>query len=520
MILQRALLLSTALSLVACGRAAEESDFSFAGVGSNPDEIEPAPQLYGGLVELDWIEFAGGTLPLGLVGLVSFDPTGPTAGNDVAPPYSVVYGSAFIMDSDVPATDVGLGNFARPPSKVGNCNTIYNPSGGISGVADVGSEIDLSTADGTSGFTMGRRPLHYPPDVQELFPYYLELGAWREAPRYGYSAPNEADQDISKMTKEVVSRPNFPFGELTYLSFPGAIPPEVATFSAIPYPSSAASNSGDLVHQIPTRPEGFMMSWTGPQYSGDGIEIGSGATSTCLQFQAHDTAPTLAKECLSLQEPAEPSEGQYPRGQVYTAPWDTDDGISFAWVPTAADAQVDESLSISVRFLGPLNPDNEDLIEPIIPIDPTSSAQSAWDRAIDSNDIPAGAEIPEGRRPALPCDDDSDIEWVFNDNLEQGDGYLSSLQGSPFQNVVEVTCTLDDASGSFTLTEDILAEAMTYARQHDVQGAIFYVNRSTRTPLDLPPVRDYVGKKHDTSPVLVVSNAVQLGRFWVDADGI
>ena len=97
---------------------------------------------------------------------------------------------------------------------------------------------------------------------------------------------------------------------------------------------------------------------------------------------------------------------------------------------------------------------------------------------------------------------------------------LSSLQGSPFRNVAEVTCNLDDAAGTFTLSEEILADALAYARQHDAKGAIFYINRSTRTPLDLPPVRDYVGKKHETGPVLVVSNAVQIGRFWVGSDGI
>ena len=283
-----------------------------------------------------------------------------------------------------------------------------------------------------------------------------------------------------------------------------------------PYPSAAASEG--YAHVLPNRPEGVMMSWDGPQYSGDGIEIGTGATSTCLQFQAHDKPPTSADDCLSLQEMPEPVEGQYPRGQVYTAPWDTSDGITFDWVPSSND--VDEVLSISVRFLGPVDTDNEDLNEGIVSIEPNSSAIGAWDRAIAGGTIPEGAEIPTGRRPALACDEDEDIDWVFDDDLMQGGEYLSSLQGSPFRNVAEVTCNLDDAAGTFTLSEEILADALAYARQHDAKGAIFYINRSTRTPLDLPPVRDYVGKKHETGPVLVVSNAVQIGRFWVGSDGI
>jgi hypothetical protein len=324
------------------------------------------------------------------------------------------------------------------------------------------------------------------------------------------------------MTQEVISRPNFPFGELTYLSFPGAIPPVEATFSSIPYPSSAASE--DYVHQFPSRPQGVMMSWSGPHYSGDGIEIGSGEVSTCLQFQAHTKSPTSAKDCLSLETPGEPAEDQYPRGQVYTPPWLTDSGVTFNWVPSSTDESgeilVDETLSISVRFLGPVDTDNEDLNEGVILVEPNSSAASAWDRAISSGLIPEGAEIPTGRRPALACDEADEIQWLFDDDLLQGGDYLSSLQGSPFRNVAEVTCTLDDAAGTFTLSPDLLEDALAYARQHGAMGAIFYVNRSTRTPLELPPVRDYIGKKHETGPVLVVSNAVQLGRFWVGPDGI
>lgn len=512
--LPSALLMSAVL--LGCGREAEETDYAFAGVGNNPDEIEPEATMYGGLIALDWIEFAGGTLPLGLVGLVSFTPTQPDAVTTFEPPYAVVYGSAFIMDADVPAADVGLGSFMRPPAKVGDCYTIYEPAGGLSGVTDVGNHIDMSTADGSSGFTMGRRPLHYPPDTQELFPYYLELSAWRSTPRYGYTAPDQYNQDLSKMSQEVLTRPNFPFGELTYISFPGAIPPAEASFSSIPYPSTATGT--DYIHQLPNRPEGFMMSWSGPQYSGDGIEIGSGDISTCLQFQAHSTAPTTAKDCAVLQDLGEPVEDQYPRGQVYTPPWETSEGVTFSWTPVSTE--VDETLSISVRFLGPVDEDNEDLVEGVIQVDPNNSAQAAWNRAITDNVIPDGAEIPDGRRPALPCDDADDIDWLFDDDLMQGGDYLSSLQGSPFRNVVEVTCNIDNASGEFVLSEEILADALSYARQHDAKGAIFYVNRSTRTPLDMPPVRDYVGKKHDTSKVLVVSNAVQLGRFWVGSDGI
>ena len=76
----------------------------------------------------------------------------------------------------------------------------------------------------------------------------------------------------------------------------------------------------------------------------------------------------------------------------------------------AATNDVDETLSISIRFLGPVDTDNEDLNEGVIPIEPNSSAEDAWDRAISEGTIPEGAEITDGRRTALPCDDDDDVD--------------------------------------------------------------------------------------------------------------
>ena len=47
-------------------------------------------------------------------------------------------------------------------------------------------------------------------------------------------------------------------------------------------------------------------------------------------------------------------------------------------------------------------------------------------------------------------------------------------------------------------------------------GALFYFNRSTRTAVKTPPVRDAYGQRRDIQPILVVSNAVQIGRMWIE----
>ena len=54
------------LLLAGCGRDLTPSDIKTVGVGLTPDEIGPEAEPYGGLVELDWVDFAGGQLPVAL----------------------------------------------------------------------------------------------------------------------------------------------------------------------------------------------------------------------------------------------------------------------------------------------------------------------------------------------------------------------------------------------------------------------------------------------------------------------
>jgi hypothetical protein len=199
---------------------------------------------------------------------------------------------------------------------------------------------------------------------------------------------------------------------------------------------------------------------------------------------------------------------------MYTGPWDTADGkVTVEWIPRPSSSN--ETVSISVRFLGPLDETDDSLVEEVVTVSKTPQAEEAWERAIRNNEIPEGTECPEeGHRSALPCDED--IDFVFDEKYRKGDGYISSLQGNPLKNLTEVTCSVDDASGYFEITNEVLADAMKYAKQHGAKGAIFYVNRSTKTELEIPDVRDRIGNRRVTSELLVTSNAVQIGRFWVD----
>ena len=504
--------------LAGCGRDATKTDYKMAGVGLNPEDISATPELYGGFASYDYVEFAGAALPLGLTGLLSFDGIGPAAAN-FAPPYAMVLGTGFVFLENTPAPDALFGSFGVPPEQVGRCHTVYSPTSYLSGLADVGMEMDFTTSDG-SGFTIGRRPLFYPPDVSQVFPYYTDLSVYRETPRYWRNPGEEGPESLQNWEKTVASRGNYPFGQPTTFSFPGAIPDDSANFGSIPMPyTSETETSGINYHFLPNLPLGVMLSWEGPLYSGDGLELSSGGGvvseggvsehSRCLTFQGPEN-PESPVDCVGDFELEEPIGEEYPRGQMYTAPWDTTDGVTVSWLPSASS--IGETFSISVRFLGKVDEKGRGFVNEVVSIDKNLQIESSWDNSVAAGLIPASTCPDKGYRPALPCDDN--VEFLFDESLRKDDGYISSLQGDPTVTLAEVTCNVDQTQGSFVISNDILRDALTYAKQHNAQGAIFYVSRTTKTEANIPDAMDSVGNKRDLNPMLLSSNAVQVGRFW------
>ena len=517
-----------ALLLTGCGRETTPTGYKLAGVGGNPEEIAAVPTEYSGLISYDWIELSGAALPLELLGLGAIDGVAPDSGMPFQPPYAVVSSSALIMDGNFPATDVLFGNLGVAPTAEGRCHTIYEPASHVSGLADVGSAISIQNADGSAGVELGRRPLAYPPDVQDISPSYHSVEPYRSVDRTHRIATDGLVQELSEMELGVLSQKNFPFGEQMYVSFPGALPPAEATFSSIPVPLQ----DSDVPHVLPTRPSGVMMTWSGPQYSSDGVEVASGQVSTCMQFVPHDSVPTSAAECVGYQELGElKSADELPRGQMYTPPWETDVGITFEWI--VPESTADEVVSITVRFLGPVNEKDSRLTDAVVRVPPTQEARAAWSTAQSQGHIPPGASIPDGHREARVCEEPGDFTYQLDETLMQGNGYVPSLQGSPSRTMAEVVCNVGDTpSGSisldgteytlasFTLSGDMMADALAYGRQQGAMGAVFYFNRTTKQPLELPAVRDYVGNRRNTESVMIVSNAAQLGRFWIGQDGL
>lgn len=525
------------LIVAGCGRETTTVSHKLAGVGSDPSEIGPAPVNYGGLIAYDWVEFAGAGLPLGMLGLVAYDAVGPEFGS-FEQPYALVTGTGFVFESDLPNTDTLFGAFGVAPSAENTCYTNIDPRSYLSGVADVGQQIRFKSADGRLDYKIGRRPIIYGPDVSAAFPYYIDIAAWRTTPRYYYT-PTDGDS-LDSLQETVLQGVNFEHGTKVTVEFPGAIPDTEASFGSIPMPLSATASEEQRSFRLPSRPTGLMLSWNGPAYDAQGEQTGdTEQRSTCVQYTAHDASPTSPDDCLTYApyptegeevDPDDPfnEEVREPSvaGQMYTGPWDTSDGsVTFSWKANE-DATAFEAVTLSVRFLGAVDEDDENKLERVMYVSANGDVEDDWEGLAEDGAIPASEanDVPEGRREAFPCEDEEDgAEWVFDDALKTADGeYIASLRGEPSHNLAEVTCRVSEAvvddsgNASFTITSDMLQNAMSHAQRHGSQGAIFTFARTTDLDLDTPNVRDRYGNKRAISDVKVTSNAVVLGRFWYE----
>ncbi len=544
---------------VGCGLPATESAVKMAGVGLDPDDIGQIPEMHGGLVEYAVFDFAGSGLPLGLLGLVSYDEVGPDVG--FRPPYRMVYGQGFVFQDDIVSPDALFGSLPPSPDATGYCQTRFEPRSYLSNLTDLGAYIRFETDDGLGGFDMGRRPLVYPPDPRDVFTYYSEIDTWRSEPRMRPNRIDQNNQSPGSLDTTVMTRANFPEGEVVQMSFPGGMPPLEASVASIPVPLRTAGNDSSL--RLPHFPAGVRLSWDGPAYDsfgrvieppqaeedlleGEEAEAMDADNAVCLQYLSHLEAPRGVKDCLDLEDvPRAPAEfgargwsfvdGEL-KGQMYTGPWDAApdsngrQGIRFQWQP--GEYGTYERVSLTVRFLGPVNPQDENMVEGIVtmPNDEEHGhplLDAAWQDAIDDGDVPEGTAIPEGRRVYLACDEptgyaagesrdaETPIEWPLDDSLTDHEGNTSAaLHGDPLHTLAEVSCRLDDRAGEFVLTQEVLERAMEYAAARGAAGAVFYFSRSTEGRVKTPPVRDSNGKRHDISSVKIVSRAVQIGRFW------
>jgi hypothetical protein len=423
------------------------------------------------------------------------------------PPYAAVYGFSYVFDTKLSAADTLGGVTSVPPEVDDSCYTTFDASGPIGSfkTVDVGSWMQFATEDGEGGMRLDRLPGDYPPDEQDLFIYYSSIDYWAAEAIYGL-VPDPESERPGRMDEVLVRQRNFPFGEEVDFSFPGALARQEPPIGSLPRPSASVGNTR---FELPNRPGGVQLSWTGPLYDGYGHTLAEGEQATCLAYATPGAAPASAADCANADTP---SSREFT-GQMYTGPWDTEQGVTFRW-ESPDEPSAGEYVSLAVRFLGPVDRTDSNFLERVVFVDPDEDAQRAWNEAVRSDTIPGETEQPRGRRSPTACEEDG--EWVFDDAYETADGDLAPvLRGDPFDNVAELTCRLAD-DGEFTLTQAHVDEALTYARSRSAQGVVFYLARSTEVEAKVPPAMDQYRQKLDISPIKVTSRAIDIGRFWLE----
>jgi hypothetical protein len=473
------------LTLFACGRNAADVPVRMVGVGDDPEEIGPSPTAYGGVVEYDRVELAGGALTLGHMGLGSFNEVGPELVS-FAPPYAGVIGFSYIFDTKLAAADSLAFTAPTPPSTEDTCYTVIYPEGPLGSftTVDVGDFMQFETADGASRFRMARVPADYPPDPQDLFIYYSSVEEYAPHSRT-HLVPGEDAGDPLGMTEEVWRYANYPLGQEMLYSFPGGFSRFDQPVGSIPVPSASLASPPSL--QIPDALGSVLLEWDGPRYAWDGTVIDQGKQSTCLEFyDGRADRPTDVTACDTPSDlPTKSDEYASFKGQIYSGPWDAADGkLTLKWVPKEHGDQV----SFSIRFMAPTDPNSFDF-----------QVARLNDRPVATCDIndPGVTYEPD---PTLFTKKDG--EWTPN----------PQLMGDPMSKMVEVSCLMKD-DGEFTVDSSMIAEAQEYAEEHGAQGAVMFVGRGTEVEADFPAVKDQYDNRHDISPVRISSRDVRVGRL-------
>ncbi len=489
-------------ALLACAPDYKDVPVKTVGVGYDPEEIGPSPTPYGGVVEYTWVNFAGGGLSLALMQLGSFDEVGPGL-SGFAPPYAAVYGFSYIFTEKLAAADSMGGVTSVPPAAENTCYTTFEATGPIGSfkTVDVGDYMEFVTEDGTGGLRLDRNPAQYLSDPEGAFAYYNAVELWHPTPMYGL-VPGDNTR-VENMSQTLLSRATFPSGERVTYKFPGGVVPKYAPLGSIPAPSSVVEETS---MKVPSLPGGVQMEWNGPRYDAHGfVTTSSGDQSTCLAFGADAVEnPQGPAECVAAMS----TDSQ--NGNMYTGPWDTKDGqVLFRWEP---GTDPDEVVSLSVRFLGPVDRADPNFMRQVVEEPTAKSTKQEWN--IARGDTVPDEEVGTATRAPTACE--AGAEYAFDTNYLTAAGELvPSLRGDPFHNMSEVTCRLED-DGEFALTNDIVADALLYAQSHGGEGAVFYFARSTEAEVEVPDAMDNYGARKVISPIAVASRAVDIGRFWFE----
>jgi len=240
-----------------------------------------------------------------------------------------------------------------------------------------------------------------------------------------------------------------------------------------------------------------------------------------MRFYAGSTDAAAGEVVDCDEQPTISATATHVPGQIYTGPWDAADGsVHLEWV-AAEEGNSNGQVVLNIRLLGQVDVEDEYMVVERVRTsaeDTPKKIKEKWDKGVENGTL--AGDLPDGFREALPCEDEDNVEYVFNPTLghvdENGNltDVIPTLQGDPNNLLAEVSCLLDD-DGSFELSMDHIQDAYDYAQSKGFTGSLFSIGRANSTAMTVPDVRDQNHLRREVSPILLRSSAIKMGRFWV-----
>jgi hypothetical protein len=496
------------LLLPGCARDTSDAGVKPVGVGYEPGDLFPAPEVRGGVVDMTLVQTRGTNLDFGVTGF--FGSAGAFVDTSSDPFDALLSFSYFFAPAIVAADELSLLT-PKGPDLADAC-FVRTPGRGPLGsfrTVDVGEEMLFTNSNEDpslrSEFVMTRDPSDYPLNTSSVFIYYVG------------TAPHRVD--------DAILPDNWPFGQDVELQFEGALPPENAPVASIPLPSDAADERAgkEAGHPVVFTPDDLT-----------GVRISN----------------------LTSDEEAVPM--RFEPGADLPDPRDGDGVLHLLWdAPTTEDSGTDVTISVLLlahsegsETMNALGQTTTCVPAEVMAVDPSrdeawfieyNARKQTWCDADFEPDLELGNDEfgldlegvdtchngvdddGEGTCDETGCLADDGVTWLPPDPSCARHNYQTAYCGSDNLcyteggdrtsdgHIAELLCTAKD-DGDFVVTADLIDELEALSGV-PVAGAVLKVLRTSEELIRVPMVRDQVGNEENINPVRLRASQMQFGRF-------
>jgi hypothetical protein len=496
------------LLLPGCARDTSDAGVKPVGVGYEPGDLFPGPEVRGGVIDMTLVQTRGVNLDFGVTGF--FGSVGAFVDTSSDPFDALLSFSYFFSPAIVAADELSLLT-PKGPDLEDAC-FVRTPGRGPLGsfrTVDVGEEMVFTNADENpdlrSEFIMTRDPADYPLNTSSVFIYYVG------------TAPHRIDDPILP--------DNWPFGEVVEMQFEGALPPENAPVASIPLPSDAADERAgkEAGHPRVFTPDDLRGVRISNRVDDQGavslrFEPGSdlpdprsndGVLHVVWDEPTTEDAGTVLTISILLLAAGEGSQTTNPLGQL------TD---CVPAEPFAVDTVRDDAWFIEYNARKGNWCDSD--FEPDLELGNDEFGLDLLGEDTCHNGID---DDGEGTCDESGCLADDGVTWLPPDASCSRHGYKTAYCGSDNLcytqggdrtsdgHIAELLCTARD-DGDFIVTSDLIDELVALSTT-EVAGAVLKVVRSSEELIQVPMVRDQIGNEDNINPVRLRASQMQFGRF-------